>query len=51
MPTEASSCHLILIYTMAVTQGKVRADHVKQALGVEKAPLTWLAIKVSLVYR
>jgi hypothetical protein len=36
---------------MAVTQGKVRADHVKRALGVETAPLTWLAIKVSLVYR
>jgi hypothetical protein len=33
---------------MAKQQGKVRADDVKQALGLETAPLTWLAIKVSL---
>lgn len=34
---------------MAIPQGKVRVDHVKWALGLETAPLTWLAIKVSLV--
>ncbi len=30
-----------------IPQGKVRVDHVKRALGLETAPLTWLAIKVS----